>query len=183
MLNGLLHQCQRVFGQQLQDANVLPGSGHRAMPLLEVFPHPGEAGRQSPSIEHEGMIQSRRPATEDGQIVTRLDDPFAPGVTSPVRGDDALRRDHIDPIDIGLDRRRGKGPTTGNAVTIGVEPHSLIFVHLGRGRDKRVKGMGRQRQRRLFILREQFPDRLGLARHTVVQPGQGAPPQIRVELG
>ena len=115
--------------------------------------------------------------------MTRLDDPFAPGVTSSVRGDHALRRDHVDPVDIGFDRHCRERPAPRHAVTIGVEPHGLILIDLGRGRHERVKGMGRQRQRRLFILFEQFPDRLGLARHTVVQPGQGAPPQRRVELG
>ena len=45
MLNGLLHHRQRIFGQQLQDANILPGPGHRAMTLLEVFPQLLEAGR------------------------------------------------------------------------------------------------------------------------------------------
>jgi len=45
VLNGLLHHRQRIFGQQLQDANILPGPGHRAMTLLEVFPQLLEAGR------------------------------------------------------------------------------------------------------------------------------------------
>ena len=52
-----------------------------------------------PAIEHEGRIQRRRPATENGQIVSWFNAPFAPGVAASVRGDDAIGRDDVDPID------------------------------------------------------------------------------------
>jgi len=64
--NGLLNHFHRVFGQQLQDANVLSGSGHRAVTYLERFPQLLEASRQRPTIEHRGMIQSRRSTAENG---------------------------------------------------------------------------------------------------------------------
>jgi len=87
VLNGFLHHLHRVFGQQLQDANILPGPRDRPMTLLEGGPQLLEAGRQRPIVKDEGMIQGRRPATENRQIVTRFDDPFAAGVTASMTGD------------------------------------------------------------------------------------------------
>lgn len=74
--NRLLHDLHRIFSQQLQDANVLPGPGHGAVTLLELCPQLLEAGRQRPAIEHKGVIQGRRSATENGQIVAGFYDPF-----------------------------------------------------------------------------------------------------------
>jgi len=99
--NGLLNQFHGVFGQQLQDTNVLSGSGHRAVTYLERSSQLLEAGRQRPAIKHRGMIQGRRSATENGQIMTGFDDPLISRVTASVRGDHAIGRDHIDPIDTG----------------------------------------------------------------------------------
>jgi len=127
----VLDHGHRVVGQQLQDTNVLPGPGDGAVTLLKVFPQALEAGRQRPTIKHRGMVQRRRTTPENGQIVTGLDDPFISCVAASVRGDHAIRRDHIDPIDIRLDRHRGEGPATGNAVAIGVESHRLILVDFG----------------------------------------------------
>lgn len=150
--NRLLHDCHRVFGQQLKDTHILPRSGEGAVTALQGFPQPREAGRQRPTIEHRRMVQGRRSATENGQIVTGLNDPFVPCVTSFVRGDDAIGPDHLDPVNIRLDRHRGEGPATGNAVAIGVESHRLILVDLGGDRDKRIEGVSRQRQGRLLVL-------------------------------
>jgi len=181
--NGLLNQFHGVFGQQLQDTNVLSGSGHRAVTYLERSSQLLEAGRQRPAIKHRGMIQGRRSATENGQIMTGFDDPLISRVTASVRGDHAIGRDHIDPIDIRLDRHRREGPTTGNAVAIGVESHRLILVDLGRGWDEWIEGMGRQSQRGLFVLLEQLADRLGFAGHPVVPLGQSTRSQIGIEFG
>ena len=76
MSNRPLHDLHRVFGQQLQDANVLPSPGHGAVTPLEVFPQLLEADRQSPAVKDEGVIQGRRSATENGQIVAWFYDPF-----------------------------------------------------------------------------------------------------------
>ncbi len=35
--NRIVHHFHRVFGQQLQDTNVLPWPGHGAVTLFEVF--------------------------------------------------------------------------------------------------------------------------------------------------
>lgn len=129
--NRLLYDRHRVFGQQLKDTNVLPRSGDGAVTALKGLPQTLEAGRQRPTIEHRRMVQGRRSATENGQIVTGLDDPFVPCITSLVRGDDAINPNHIDPVNIRLGRHRREGPATGNAVAIGVESHRLILVDLG----------------------------------------------------
>lgn len=85
--DGLLDYLYRVLGQQLQDPHVLSGSGGQSLPLLEVGPQLIEARRQLPLGKHEGMIQSRRSATEDGQVMLRLHDPFPAGITARMPGD------------------------------------------------------------------------------------------------
>lgn len=85
--NRSLDHFHRVFGQQLQDANILPRPGDGAMTRLERGPQVLEAGRQRPAIEHRGMVQGRRPATENGQIVAGFNDPFAMSIASDVTGD------------------------------------------------------------------------------------------------
>ena len=105
------------------------------------------------------MIQGRRPATEDRQVVLRLHDPFAAGVTAGMTGNHAGAGHHLDPIDVRLDRHGLEGPAPRNTVAVGVEPHRLVLVHLGRLRDERIEGTRRQSQRRLLVLLEQLPDR------------------------
>lgn len=100
-----------------------------------------------------------------------------------MRGEETLGREHVDPINIGFDGHRRKGPATRHTVAIGVESHRLILVDLGRGRDERIEGMGRQGQRRLFVLLKELSDGLGLTGHAVVQLGQGTRSQIGVEFG
>ncbi len=139
MHNRLLHHFHRVFGQQLQHANVLSRPDHQAVTPLEVFSQLLEAGRQHPAIEHERMIQGRRPATQNGQIMTWFYDPFPAAVASRVLGNHPIGRDHVNPIDIGFNRHRGEGPATGNAVAIGVESHHLILIDLRRFRDERIE--------------------------------------------
>ena len=90
MHNRLLHDFHRVFSQQFQDANVLARPGHRAVTSLELLPQLLEASRQYPAVKHEGMIQGRRSATENGQIMTRFYNPFSAGVASTVAGDSPL---------------------------------------------------------------------------------------------
>jgi hypothetical protein len=181
--NGLLDYLHGVLGQQLQDPHVLPGSGGQSLTLLEVGPQLVEARRQRPSGKHEGMIQGGGPATEDGQVMLRLHDPFPAGVAAWVAGNDPCLRDHLDPIHIRLDRYCLEGPATRNTIAVGVEPHRLVLVHLGRLGHERIEGPWRQSQSGLLILLEQLPDRLGPAGHHMVPLGQSTRPQVRIQLG
>jgi hypothetical protein len=180
--DGLLDRLHRVLGQQLQDPHVLPGAGTQSLPLLEVGPQLIEARRQLPLGKHEGMVQGGGPATEDGQVMLRLDNPFPAGVAAWVTGNYPCLRDYLDPIHVRLDRHRLEGPATRNAVAVGVEPHRLILVHLGGLGHERIERPWRQGQSGLLILLEQLPDRLGPAGHHMVPLGQSARPQIRVQL-
>ncbi len=91
--DGLLNHSHRVFGQQLQDPHVLSCAGDQPLPRLEVGPQRIEAGRQFPFGKHEGMIQGRRSAPENRQIMLRLHDPFSSGVTAFMAG---IRHTHSD---------------------------------------------------------------------------------------
>jgi hypothetical protein len=139
--DGLLNHFHRVFGQQLQNPHVLSRAGGWPLPLLEGRPQLVKAGRQFPLGKYEGMIQSRRPATEKRQIVLRLHDPFPAGVTAGVAGDDARATHHLDPIHICFDRHRLEGPASRNTVTVRVEPHRLVFVPC-EGRRENAAGGG-----------------------------------------
>jgi hypothetical protein len=181
--DGLLDYLHGALGQQLQNPHVLSGSGGQPLPLLEVGPQLVKARRQRPSGKHEGMIQGGGPATEDGQVMLRLHDPFPAGVAAWVAGNAPCLRDHLDPIHIRLDRHCLEGPATRNTVAVGVEPHRLVLVHLGRLRNKRLEGPRRQGQCSLLVLLEQLPNRLSPAGHHMVPLGQSARPQVRIQLG
>ena len=113
----------------------------------------------------------------------RLHDPFPTGVTAGVASQHARAGHHLDPIHIRLDRHRLEGPASWNAVAVRIESHRLVLVHFRRLGHERIEGPRRQRQRRLPVLLEQLPDRLGLARHRMVPLSQGARPQIGIQLG
>jgi len=123
--DGLLNHLHRVFRQQLQDPHVRPRAGGEPLALFEVGPQRVEAGRQFPLGKHEGMIQGRRPATEDRQIMLGLHDPFVTGIAAGVTSNDRHPRDHLDPIHICFDRHRLEGPASRDAVVINVNYVSL----------------------------------------------------------
>lgn len=181
--DGLLDHLQRVLSQQLQDPNILPGSGFGALTVLELGPQLIEAGRQRPLGKHKGMIQSRRTATEDRQIMPRFHDPFAARVAALVTGNPPRTPDHLDPIHICLDGHRLEGPATRHTVAVRIEPYRLVLIDLRRLRDERVKRTQRQGQSGLLIPFKQLPDRLRLARHDMGPLGQSTRPQIGIQLG
>lgn len=181
--NGLLDHLHGIFGQQLQDPNVLPRSACEPLALLEVGSQLVEAGGQFPLGKHKGMIQSCRPATENCQIMLWLHDPFAAGVAALVTGNHSRARHDLDPIDIRLDRHRIESPATRNTVAVRIESHRLILVHFRRLRDERIEGPRRQSQGRLLVLLKELSDGLCLARHHMVSLGQRARPQVRIQLG
>jgi hypothetical protein len=72
----------------------------------------------------------------------RLHNPFPPGVTAGVSGNDAGAGDHLDPIDMRLERHGLESPTPRYAVAVCVEPHRLVLVHLGTLGHERIEGPG-----------------------------------------
>ena len=72
----LLNHLHRVFGQELQDPDILPRAGGEPFPLFEGGPQLLEAGRQFPFGKHDGVIQGGRPATENRQMC--FPDPLTP---------------------------------------------------------------------------------------------------------
>lgn len=143
LVDRLLDHLHGILGQQLQDPNVLPRAAGEPVAGLEVGPQLLEAGRQGPLIEHEGVIQGRRTATEDRQIVPGFDDPFVPGIAALMAGNDAGAADDLDPIHIGLDRYGLEGPTPRHAVAVRLEPHRLVLVDLRRLGYERIEGLRR----------------------------------------
>jgi hypothetical protein len=139
----LLHHLHGIFGQQLQNPNVLARPGREALAPLQVLSQLLKAGRQFPAGKHKGVVQGRRPTPQNRQIMAGLHDPFASGIMAFVTGNDHLAGHHVDPIHIRLDGHGLKGPATRNTVAIRVESHRLVLVHLRRFRHKRIKGMGR----------------------------------------
>ena len=181
--DGLLDHLYRVLGQQLQNPNVLPCSGGGTLAILEVGPQLIEARRQLPAGKHKGMIQHRRSATENRQIMTRLHDPFPSGVAAVVTGNHGLTGHHLDPIHIRLNRHGPEGPATRNAVAVRIEPHRLILVHFRYLRDKRIERTRRQGQSRLLVLLKELPDGLRLTRPHMITFGHRARPQVGIQLG
>jgi hypothetical protein len=181
--DGVSNHLHRVFGQELQNSNVLPCATGEPVPFFEVGPQLVEAGRQLPFGKHKGMIQGRRPTPQDRQVMLGRHDPFVPRVTTDMTSDDSRTGDHLDPIGVRLDRHRLEGPAAGNTVAIRIESHRLVLVHLGALGNKGIEGPRRQGQSRLSILLEQLPDRLRLTRHRMVPLGQGTRPQVHIQLG
>ena len=110
------------------------------------------------------------------------EDQVPPRIAAGVRGNYRIDPDHINPIDIRLDRYFFKGPATRNGVTIGVKTDGLIFVDAGWFGNVWIERMGRQGQSRRLVLLESFPNRLGFPRHSMLPFPQATLTQIGIEL-
>jgi hypothetical protein len=73
---GSHHARHGMLGQELQNADVLAGTDLRCQPVLQALAHLGEERRQLPISENIGMVQRRRPSSQTGQVVQRLQDLF-----------------------------------------------------------------------------------------------------------
>jgi hypothetical protein len=62
-----------MFGQQLQNANVLTRPGQGAVLFFQRLPQFRERGRQLPVFVDVGVIQSRRLPAEGHQVVQRIE--------------------------------------------------------------------------------------------------------------
>ena len=176
------NSLDRVLGQQLEYADVLPHPWPRAVTLLQTLSQLLERRRQLPTPVDVRVVQRRRTPAQRYQIVQRIEHLVARFVAPPVAGNHPPFRHHLHPIDVALDRHRFKGPAARHAVPHLVEMHQLVLVHFPRLHHARIKGVPGQRQRCLSILLEQLADRLLRAVAIPLLLGQATFQQIRVQL-
>jgi hypothetical protein len=161
-LDHTLHLVDGVIVQQMQDANEMLDTPLRAMLLLQSVAQLAENGRQLPAAEDVGMIERRRPVLQRAQIMLRVEDLLVFPVGTGVRSDDLAAQHHGDALDVHLDGHRLKSGRAGHAVTVVVEAHHLILVHLGRLDDARIEAVLGQRQGLLLLAGKALADRFGL---------------------
>lgn len=135
------NSLDRVLGQQLEYADVLPHPWSRAVTLLQAFSQLLERRRQLPTPVHAGVVQRRRTPAERYQVVQRIEHLVARFVAPPVAGNHPPFRDNVHPIDVALDRHRFKGPGARHTVTHLVEMHQLVLVDRPRLHHARIKGV------------------------------------------
>src|SRR5262245_40283826 len=162
-LDCLLHARQRVFGQQLQDADVLPRSRAGPVASLQRLPQSGERFRQLPVPQHRRVVQRRRPPPQADQVVQRVEHLLVAAVTPRVPRHHLPGGHHLDPVDVTLDRDAAVGAGPRHAVAVLVEPHRPILVHAAGLDDAGVERVPRQRQGRVTVAAEPLADRLLVA--------------------
>jgi len=172
----------RVLGQQLQYADVLPHAWPRTVTLLQTLSQLLERRRQLPTPVHVRVVQRRRPAAERYQIVQRVEHLVAWLVTAPVAGNHAVFHHNVHPIDVAFDRHRLKSPGARHAVLHLVEIHQLILVDLPRLHHARIKAMPGQCRRGFSILLEHLADRLVRAVAIPLTFREATLEQIRIQL-
>jgi len=172
----------RVFGQQLEYANVLSHARPGTVTPLQTRSQLLERRRQLPTPVHVRMVQCRRAAAERYQIVQRIEHLVARFVAPSVAGNYSSFGYHVHPVDVALDHHRFKSPGTRQTVPHLVEMHQLVLVHLARLHDARIEGVLGQRRRRLSILLELLADRLLRAVAIPLTLREATLPQIRIQL-
>ena len=154
------HLIDRVLGQQLKHADVLPHARARTVTLLQAFTKVREYGRQLPAAIDVRVVQGRRTTAQRGQIVQRVKHLVARLVASRMAGDQAIAMHDVHPIRVALHRDRLEGVSPRHAVADVVESGQLILVDLGRLCHARIEDMTRQRLGLFAISRKQFADRV-----------------------
>lgn len=142
--DGTLDTRHGMLGQELQDADVLAGTGRGAVAPLEVAAQLAEHGRQLPVAIDVGMVQRGRLAAQRHQIVQRIQHLHAVGVAARVLSDDLVAGHDGDAFDIALHGHGAESIRPRHAVAVAVETHGLVLVHLGRLRQARIEGALRQ---------------------------------------
>jgi len=157
--NHVLDSLQRMLGQQLKHADVLPHARPGAVTsfetLSELCKHPG----QLPATVDVRMIQRRRTTPQRGQIVQRIEHLVPRLVTPPVAGNHAIAMDHVHPIDVAFHGDRLERVGTRHAVLHVLETHQLILVDLPRPHHARIEGVPGQRQGGRAVSFQEFADR------------------------
>lgn len=140
-LDRTLHQFRRMIVQQLQDAGVVLDPARRPVLPLQRPAQLLEDGGQLPVAKDVGVVQGGRPALERVQVMPRVEDLLVPAVGARVRGDHAAGLDHVEAVDVGLDRDGLEGSRARHAVAVTVVADRLILVRLGRLHDARIEGV------------------------------------------
>ena len=142
---GPLHALGRVpLTQQLQNADELANALGPAVLTFQVRTQLVEDGRESPVAEDVGVIQRRRFAAENLQVMLGVEALLVAAIEPRMPGDDLVAGHDHDLVDVALDRHRAKGVAARYAVAVVVKAHRLKLVYLRRLRDARIKGEWRQ---------------------------------------
>lgn len=181
--NGLLDDLQREAGEELQDADVVAGTGAEAMMIFEMSAKLGERGRQLPVAVDRGMVQRRWLRLQNHQEVQRIEHPLVPFVTPSVGGDDAVVGDDLDAVDETLDGCRAEGVAPRHTVSVAVEADGLVLVHAAGGNDARLEGPGSHGQGCCSVAVEANVDGLVIRAAVPFPSLQATSSQVLVQLG
>ena len=102
-----------MVGQQLEDADILPGAGAETEPLFEVAVQVGERWRQVPIAVDRGVVQGRRFALQNHQKMQGIEHFFAVAIAASVRCHLLPVGDHDDALDVPFHRHRGRRTAAG----------------------------------------------------------------------
>ena len=140
-----LHARGRVpLVQQLQDADEVANASGSAVLAFQVDAQLAEDRWQLPVAEDIGVIQRRRFAAEDFQVMKRVEVLLETAVQARMPRHDLVAGHDDDLVHVALHRHGPKGVAARHAVAVAVEAHGLILVHLRRLRDAGVERIRRQ---------------------------------------
>jgi hypothetical protein len=139
LLDGALHHFGRMLLQRLHDPDVLLDAPAPPVLPLQIGPQLGKERRQLPAAEDRGAVQRRRFAVQRRQIVLRIQALLVPAIRPRMLSDHLARGHDRDVVYVALDRDGLKRHRARRAVTVVVETHGLVLVHLGRLEDARIK--------------------------------------------
>ena len=146
--NHVLHPLQRMLGQQLEHADVLPHPRPGAVTSLQTLPELGKHPGKLPAAVDVRMVQRRRTTAQRRQIVPRIEHLVARRVAPPVAGNHTIAMHDVHPIDVRFHGHRLERVRPGHAVLHVLETHQLILVDLPGPHHARVERVPGQRQRR-----------------------------------
>ena len=178
--DGLLDATLRMVGEQLQHTDEVPNARAGAEPLLQRLPQLGEGRRQLPIPVHGGVVQGSGLPLQNHQEMQRIKDTLALAVAAGVTGDGLTIGYHLDAFDVAFDGHGAEGPASGHAITVVIETHRLVLVHLPGLQHAGIEGMGWDRQGGGPVAFEADTDRLGLRAADPVLLGLATATQVGV---
>jgi len=141
--DGRLHTVHGMLAQKLQNTDEMPWPGGLAVAMFQGLPQVREARGELPITQHRRVIQGRRPSAQRRQVVQRIEDLRVAAIAAFVTRHHVAAGDHLDTFQVAFDHHRLKGAGTRHAVTVAIETHGLILVHLGGLQDAGVERPGR----------------------------------------